>query len=159
MRSEIWHNVHRLHGEGLSSDGIARMLGMRRHKVDRLLLESGALRRQYEYGIRDFKLLEQYREGETQRDICQRHSVPISVLQKILRVHAEPKRPRRQPLDPDMVREVAADYLDSDLTREEICASHGISESVLNRILEEQDIPRRTPPSTQRRNGNWESPL
>ncbi len=146
MRSEIWHDVHRLHGEGLSTEAIARALGKPAYRVFRLLTESGAIDRQYEHGIRDYRLLEDYREGLTQREICEKHHVSPSILQKVLRVHGEPLRPRKPALDPDVVRAVVADYLDSDLTREEICADHGITNAVLERILEEEEIPRRTPP-------------
>ena len=156
MRSAIWHDVHRLHGEGLSTESIAKALGKPPYRVLRLLTESGALDRQYEHGIRDWRLLEDYRDGLTQREICEKHHVPASLLQKVLRVHGEPLRPRKPVLDPELVRSVVADYLDSDLTREEICVSHGITNAVLERILDEEDVPRRTPPTPGgRRKNGW----
>ncbi len=156
MRSAIWHDVHRLHAEGLSTEAIAKAVGKAPYRVQRLLTESGALDRQYEHGIRDYRLIEDYREGLTQKEICERHHIPPSLLQKVLRVHGEPIRPRRPVLDPELVRGVVADYLDSDLTREEICAEHGITNAVLERILEEEDVPRRTPPVTGgRRLNGW----
>jgi uncharacterized protein (DUF433 family) len=155
MRSAIWHDVHRLHGEGLSTEAIAKAIGKPPYRVLRLLTESGALDRQYEYGIRDWRLLEDYREGLTQREICDRYHVAPSLLQKILRIHGEPIRPRKPALEPELVRAVVADYLDSDLTREEICEEHGITNAVLERILEEEDIPRRTPPVAGGRKGRW----
>lgn len=158
MRSDVWHKIHRLHGEGLSAESIARYMGIRPPKVERMLMESGALRRQYEYNVRDYRLLADYREGLTHREICERHNVPSSLLMKVLRVHGEPKRPRKQQLDPELVRVVCADYLDSDMTREEICQAHGISESLLNRILYEEDVPRRTPPTTNRKTNGWDGP-
>jgi hypothetical protein len=156
MRSETWHKIHRLHGDGLGAESIARVLGMHEYKVRRLLLESGALGRQYEYGIRDFRLIQASRDGMTQKEICDRFRIPVSLLAKVLRVHGEPSRPKKQRLDDEMVRAVVADYLDSDSTREEICAEHGISSAVLNRILEEQDVPKRTPPT---RGGSHRSAL
>ena len=147
MRSETWHKIHRLHGEGLGAASIARLLGMQEYKVRRMLLESGALERQYEYGVRDYRLLEAAREGLTQKEICDQFHIPVSLLIKVLRVHGEPPRPRKQALDDELVRAVVADYLDSDLTREEICQEHNITPAILNRILEEEDVPKRTPPS------------
>lgn len=156
MRSAIWHDVHRLHGEGLGTEAIAKALGKPPYRVFRLLTESGALERQYEHGIRDYRLIEDYRDGLTQREICEKHHIPASVLQKVLKVHGEPTRPRRPPLEEELVRSVVSDYLDSDLTREEICAAHGITHAVLERILEEEEIPRRTPPvSGGRRKNGW----
>lgn len=154
MRSAIWHDVHRLHGEGLSTESIARAIGKPAYRVFRLLSESGALDRQYENGIRDYRLLADYRDGMTQKEICDKYHIPPSLLQKVLRVHGEPIRPRKPALDPELVRLVAADYLDSDLTREEICAEHGITNAVLDRILDEGDIPRRTPPTPGGRKKN-----
>jgi hypothetical protein len=155
MRSAIWHDVHRLHGDGLGTEAIGKTLGKPPYRVQRLLTESGALNRQYEYGIRDYRLIRDYHDGHTQREICERYHVAASVLQKILRVHGIPARPRRQPLDPEMVRSVTADYLDSDLTRDEICQAHDITGAVLDRILEEEKVPRRTPPTTGRRRDGW----
>jgi len=156
MRSAIWHDVHRLHAEGLSTEAIAKAVGKAPYRIQRLLTESGALDRLYEHGIRDYRLIEDYREGLTQKEICERYHVPPSLLQKILRVHGEPIRPRRPVLDPELVRGVVADYLDSDLTREEICLEHGITNAVLERILEDEDVPRRTPPvAGGRRQNGW----
>lgn len=151
MRSEIWHQVHRLHGDGLGIDSIARALGRPAYRVRRLLMESGAIARQFRYGIRDHRLLAAYRDGLTHREICERFHVPTSVLLTVLRVHAEPPRPRRHPLDPSTVRAVVADYLDSEMTRDEICRVHGISSATLDRILDEEAIPRRTPFSASKR--------
>ena len=147
MRSETWHKIHQLHGEGLGAASIARLLGMQEYKVRRILLESGALGRQYEYGVRDYRLIEAVREGLTQKEVCDQFHIPVSLLIKVLKVHGEPPRPRKQALDPEVVRAVVADYLDSDMTREEICDEHQISAAILNRILDEQEVPRRTPPS------------
>ena len=151
MRSEVWHQVHRLHGEGLGIEWIARSLGRPAYRVRRLLMESGAIARQFRYGIRDHRLLAAYREGLSHREICERFYVPASVLLTVLRVHAEPPRPRRHPLDPAIARAVIADYLDSEMTREAICRAHGISGTTLDRILDEEEIPRRTTFSASRR--------
>ncbi len=158
MRSDIWHQVHRLHGEGLSIDTIARSVGRAAYRVRRLLMESGAIARQYRYGIRDYRLLAAYREGLTHREICERFHVPTSVLLTVLRVHAEPPRPRRQPMDPEIAQAVLADYLDSELTVREICRMHGISAAALDRLLDEQDVPRRTPPTSPSRSSRaWKA--
>jgi uncharacterized protein (DUF433 family) len=147
MRSDTWHKIHRLHGEGLSATSVARLLSMQEYKVRRILLESGALERQYEYGVRDYRLLEASREGLTQKEICDNFHIPVSLLIKVLKTHGEPPRPRKQRLDKELVQGVVADYLDSDLTRDEICSEYSISASVLSRILDEEDVPRRTPTS------------
>ncbi len=147
MRSETWHKIHRLHGEGLGAASIARLLGMQEYKVRRILLESGAMERQYEYGVRDHRLIDAAREGLTQKEICDRYHIPVSLLIKVLKVHGEPPRPRKQPLDDELVRVVVADYLDSDMTREEICAEHHITPAILTRILDDEEVPRRTPNS------------
>ncbi|NNE71962.1 MAG: hypothetical protein HKN29_16575 [Rhodothermales bacterium] len=120
---------------------------MQEYKVRRILLQSGAMERQYEYGVRDYRLIEAAREGLTQKEICERFHIPVSLLIKVLKTHGEPPRSRKQAIDPEVVRAVVADYLDSDLTREEICAEHGISAAILNRILDDEEVPRRTPPS------------
>lgn len=147
MRSETWHKIHRLHGEGLGAASIARLLSLQEYKVRRILLQSGAMERQYEYGVRDYRLIEASREGLTQKEICEQFHIPVSLLIKVLKTHGEPPRPRKQALDEEVVRAVVADYLDSELTREEICAEHSITPSILNRILDEEEVPRRTPPS------------
>jgi hypothetical protein len=147
MRSETWHKIHRLHGEGLGAASIARLLSMQEYKVRRILLESGAMERQYEYGVRDYRLIDAAREGLTQKEICDQFHIPVSLLIKVLRVHGEPPRSRKQPLDAELVRMVVADYLDSDMTREEICAEHNITPAILNRILDDEEVPRRTPNS------------
>ncbi len=147
MRSDTWHKIHQLHGDGLGAESISRVLGMHEYKVRRLLLESGALGRQYEYGIRDYRLIQASRDGMTQKEICDQFRIPVSLLAKIMRVHAEPSRPKKRPLDEELVRAVVADYLDSDFTRQEICEEHGISSAILSRILEEQGVPKRTPPT------------
>jgi hypothetical protein len=147
MRSETWHKIHRLHGEGLGAASIARLLSIQEYKVRRILLESGAMERQYDYGVRDYRLIDATREGLTQKEICDQFHIPVSLLLKVLKTHGEPPRPRKQPLDAELVRVVVADYLDSDMTRQEICAEHNITSAILNRILDDEEVPRRVPSS------------